>query len=235
MKPRNDNTNTTNPLSSAQHPWTEDPLVAYQNYLKYAGKGVNAGVMYNRAVITMFGAPSSEKNNELEVHAHNGEFYPLNTVMRMPAYCSKVTIRNLHDVVLLFKFSDNIISGILGMQTDSRKLGQNVRVAYRNIVPSEFSQATSLAGPMGFHEFLIDGEHYQGNNKLLEFIANSDFNATPILIVLENCKGVCEIKGLDAAKVERIFENKCTPDLLTFNIVPPVADENKEESPRHKP
>lgn len=205
-------------IDAINSPWTEDPLVAYKNFLNYAEQRVNDEVKFNRQMLTFFGAShTTEKEKELKVYAYNGKFYPLSTMLSLNGYCSKVTIRNIERAMLIFNFKNNIISRVLGIEAGERE-GKDIQIAYRNIVPSEFSQATQLAGPMGFHEFMIDGSKTNiKKTSLIQFFANSDFNATPIKIVLENCKGFCFVEGLDIDAFSRVFDNKCNEDDFKLN------------------
>ncbi len=186
-----------------ENPWTDDPLVAYKNFLKYTGQEVNEYV----------------QRDDLKVHTYEA-FYPLKMLLDVNNFCSKITIRNVTDATLVFDFADDVIPRILGIKMiDDSKAAPPIHVAFRNIVPYEFSQCTHLAGPMGFHEYIIDGK----NNKLppMIFAANSNFEATPLKIIFENCKGKVDIHGLTPDKINAVFENKCNEkELIVGTGVP---------------
>lgn len=216
---------TTNNTSSQ-----DDALTTYKEFLAYAGEEVNQGVQYNSRVLhglhTLFCSqePISKKDHkepELKVHSYNGEPYPLSTAASRSLYCNKLIIRNVQNAGLFFNFDENIIPRIVGIEPISRKASEQLMITYRNIVPSEFSQATSLAGPMGYHEYVIDGSNYTGESAMINFTANSDGKLTPLRIVLENCKGNCMVRGLDEKAVSEIFSNKC--DELEFEPIYPMS------------
>lgn len=228
-----------NNIEDSTNPWTEDPIETYKKFLKSAGEEVDAGVEYNRSMLTLFAPLSSPTSNpkkeELKVYAKNCSFYPLETAVGMPLYCSKITIRNVEKAAFGFHFGENILPDILGIETKG-KTAESLLIAYRNIVPSEFEQCPQMAGPMGFHEYIIDGNHFD-KTASITFVANSDFKKTPIKIVFENCNGMGVVKGLKDDSIDQIFENKC--DKKEFCLFPMLenkisdsANEEQQESPR---
>lgn len=224
---------TTNNATEQNEIWPEDPLTAYKNFLKYAGKNVNDMVEYNLQANAMLASlyPGiknlSPAPQELQVHAHNGDFYPLSSAESMPLYCSKLTIRNAAKANLHFTFGEKVIPGIVGIKSQGGEISENARVAYRNIVPSEFSNETQLAGPMGYHEYIID---CSGTKHAEIYItANSDPNMTPLRFVLEKCTGSCLVTGLNQTAVEKVFTNKCGPEHFKFESYLTMADKNKHD------
>lgn len=190
-------------------PWIEEPTVAYNNFLQYAGPEVNKAVEHNRAVLSLLGTSSTPGiETDIKVVAHDEDFLPLNTVISHNLYCSKITIRNVKKANFMFLFAENIFSRCLDIKVDDPYVAQILHIAYRNIVPSEFSQSAQLAGPMGFHEYLIDGSGFN-NDATIIFFANSSFDVTPIKIVLDNCEGSCSVRGIDKDGLARVFVNNC--------------------------
>jgi len=213
----------------------DNSLTAYKKYLEYAGPGVNAGVTFNRGMVSalqsFYGTGNTESPDEIKVHESNGEFQPLSKALSLPLYCEKITIRNLENAMLIFNFKENIISRILGIECASKNTSQLCKIAFRSIVPDEFSQCPQVAGPMGFHEYLLDGQDQGAKEAFISFVANADFKQTPIKIVLENCKGTCSVTGLDAAATSRVFENKCDAEKFHF-FSAGQKEQQEEERPR---
>lgn len=204
--------------------WKEDPTISYKNFLGLADEQTRQSVQHNKETIkilsTLFSTKKEEKSasDELKVSSRDGNFYPLSTALSSSLYCSKLIIRNINDVDFSFLFDSKIIPRIVGIDADSN-LGKNINIAYRNIVPIEFSEAPQLAGPMGYHEYVIDGNHVSAKDGYLNFCVNSDINKTRIKVVIENCKGNITIIGLAEAQVSKIFENNCKKD-LEFTLIP---------------
>lgn len=209
-------TSTNNQSAEKDYPWTEDPKVAYQNFLKYAGDDVNSSVGYNNGMVAWI--TESMGNNipsGQEVHAHNGAFYPLEANNGQPFYTSKVTFRNIEKAELHFEFQKDILPRVFGIASKDPELLSTFRVAYRNIVPAIFSQTRAIAGPMGFHEYIIDGSNFKSDASITCF-AHSDFKTTPLKIVFENCGGTCTVDGLEKDAIEKVFENKCDTNRFNF-------------------
>lgn len=213
---------------TTESPWTEDAQTSYKNYLGYAGEETNQGIQYNQSILgglnTLFSdGKSSPKQPAIKVVAFDGDFESLSNAASCPLYCNKLVIRNMRDTSLMFHFEKDIIPGIVGIDAVNKKSINEFKIAYRNIVPNEFSEARSLAGPMGYHEYVIDGSAFTGKIQFLKFTANSDRLATPLKIVLENCNGGhCTVLGLDQKSVSEVFINKC--DSKKFEFIPVYED-----------
>ncbi len=204
--------------------WTEDPLVSYKRYLEYCGDDIKKSVTGNQEALSALSFFYSGKETisepELKVAAaHNGNFYPLSTAVGRPIYCSKITIRNIESVYIGLNFDTEIMPGIVGINARPKTADQ-LKIAYRNIVPSEFSQAPQLAGPMGYHEYIIDGNNYK-DLAIISLFINSDFKMTPLKIVVENCAGNISVNGIDEKDVNKLLENKCASDKLKLEIEKP--------------
>ncbi len=211
--------------------WAEDALVSYKKFLEYVGIDVKKDIEHNQQVMSalsfFYSKESKFDDRELKVHAYNGKFYPLTTAIKSPLKCSKLVLRNLdcdyETGLVSINFEPTIMNGIIGINATKNE-ADKMEIAYRNIVPSEFSQARQLAGPMGYHEYIIDGKNCK-DFKIIQFFINSDFKQTPIKIVLENCKGSILVVGLNEEEVNKIIENKC--DSKQFQIHNPKPKDSR--------
>ncbi len=222
-------------------PWDDQdsPQVAYSQFLTYAGKNVRDLVEYNEitshSLSKMYSQkkvtekeldPESADVNPLDslkvVAAHSGAFYPLNT-WNGNTYCSRLVVQNLNFKSIVFCFEEDIIPRVLGMGQVSKTIGQEARVAYRNIVPSLFGESSSLAGPMGLNEFLVDGHRLDFTKDTIIFFANKNREVTPLEVYFKNCTGLVGVKGIDSDN--KIFHSSDSPDL---NFL--YTDENEREN-----
>ena len=208
----------------------EDPVVAYENYLTYSGEDVREDVIYNKDMLNALSGikDMTEKKSAIDasrISTQDGRFEALKPLVGHNLYCAKLTIRNINKAFLSFHFGERIFDRTVGIEAepdDSKQL----RIAYRNIVPSEFKQPSSrsMAGPMGYNEYIIDGTHCNNENRIfLNFYINSNFKWTPIKIVLENCKGSCHIRGLSDEEIAKRFENKCNEKDLLISQMPKLG------------
>lgn len=210
-------------------PWDdqESPNVVYSQFLKYAGNDVRATIEYNeatnRALSKMYSkddnadkvsdqasAEKSPLDSLKVVAAHTGSFFPLNT-WTGNTYCSRLILQNLNSECVAFLFLEDVIPRVLGLRQVSKKMGQEAKVAYRNIVPSLFRQASSLAGPMGLHEFLVEGNGIDFKKESIIFVANKDRDVTPLEVYFKNCSGIVGVNGIDSNNT--IFHCSGSPDL----------------------
>lgn len=182
--------------SDAKDIWKEDPVEAYKNFLKYVGGDVSQSIAYNKEILdTISGVDSSAEKTPIidasRISAEDGKFNSLQPLIGHNLYCAKMTVRNINNIFLVFNFDERIFDRTVEIDAEPKASGQ-LQIAYRSIVPSEFRSARSIAGPMGYNEYIIDGTRCNKKNAaFLKFYINSNFNWTPIKIVLENCKGSC--------------------------------------------
>ncbi|MFA6304125.1 MAG: hypothetical protein WC627_13475 [Legionella sp.] len=222
-------TSTNDQSAEKDYPWTEDPKVAYQNFLKYAGDNVNDSVAYNNAMVASIAESMGNKTpSGQEVHAHNGVFYPLDLHIGQPFYTSKVTFRNIEKAKLYFEFESDILPRILGVTSSNKELLTTFRVAYRNIVPAIFSKTPSIAGPMGFHEYIIDGSNFKSDAAITCY-AHPDYNQTPLKVVIENCGGSCLVDGLETDAIAKVFENKCATNRFILFSLPTITKDTDDD------
>lgn len=200
--------------------WKEMPgaVETYVAYLDYADPEVKQQLSYNLnmlSALSNFYGQSSPVNPEKEstinpdvVVAHAGKFYPLNAYLNGDGYCSKITFRNINSSVIHFTFSKDAYYGTVRPRLDGDyNIVNRLQLATRNIVPSHFRSAASLAGPMGFHEWLIDGDLYKENLTgpftSLEFKINPE---TPMLIEFKNCSGLWTSKNWSGQPIKTTFK-----------------------------
>ncbi len=198
--------------------WSTMPSAseAYNDYLQYADPEVTGGILYNQKVCNtlniLYGIGEDKENNQEPSLSHLnvvqttiGKYYPLSCYLESNMYCSKVTIRNLDAGLVRFIFKDEVHYGTLRIYADSDE-AQKVNHALRTIVPDTFRSAPQLAGPMGFHEYIIDGSDYLMTSGLdLELHINPK---TPIKIVIENCKGFWFVKSQNPVKDKFRYNEK---------------------------
>lgn len=132
------------------------------------------------------------------VCAHASTFYPLST-FEGPAYCNVVHISNMKNVDIVFELSTKYLHGILGrvrtFSSGENKLLVNGRTAFRTIVPQMYQKCSQLAGPLGVHEHIIDGQRVPERragkkNASLMFVAHPE---SWLVIMAENCTGTWKV------------------------------------------
>jgi hypothetical protein len=213
-------------MSTTPEPWNNaTPFEqVYQHFLESSSDQVKQYLNYNKELLE--GLSSNTLSSRI-VAAHQGEFLRFETVTRLRPYMSYITFSKFQNVNMGILFKPDIIPRVMGVVNCDPDFAEKVQIAYRNIVPYEFrdESARSCAGPMGCHEYFIDGSSFTPNfdpnqnedandtsedpltaKSSVNWIANNNPEITPLVLEIKDCQNVTfVVTGLQLDRLQKLF------------------------------
>lgn len=208
---------------SENRPQWQSPREAYLNFVKLNSSledPLRYGLLSN----------PGENFEHIEVSEIVSKIEPLLNIVSVDQtpfifYCSEMTLRNLNTGYLNIKFNfianyDKALVSIFKNPYSSKikvnSFLNDVTIENRTIVPYLFKKAPQLAGPLGFHEYIMDGTNFLNeaqNGVGLDFYMSPKF---PVKFNIENCTGQWTVSGLTEDQFSIVF--KWQERETTFNI-----------------